>query len=206
MDIDLSEITVLLGQKNSGKSVLFEHLLDQTERFICIDPNGEHGPPGAVFPSSPAECLRLWMDGETRQVIRAVPFDENTLDQYCRVFGQLERCYLYIDEAHNWMSANYIPEVLQHLIKWHVTHSNCGIVCAAHKAKEIHDQMFTQTDNYLIFSYGEHEDAKFARVSIPDKHIVTELDPESYQFLYYKDVAGAESEVRGPVPIPSHLK
>jgi hypothetical protein len=206
MDVDLSEISVILGQKNSGKSVLFEHLLTQTDRYICLDPNAEHGPPGAVYPETPAESLQLWMDGHTQQIIREMPFTEDELNKWCRVFGQLQRCYLYIDEAHNWMSANYIPEVLQHLIKWHVTHSNCGIVVAAHKAKEIHDQMFTQTDNYFIFSYGEHEDAKFNRVSIPDKHRVTTLDPDSYQFLYYKDVAGADSEIRGPVPIPVHLK
>lgn len=206
MDIDLSEITAILGQKNSGKSVLSEHILCQMDRYICIDPNGEHGPPGAVFPESPTDVLRLWMDGHTRQVVREIPFTEDVLEEYLRAFGQLQRCYLYIDEAHNWMSANYIPEVLQHLVKWHVTHSNCGLVVAAHKAKEIHDQIWTQTDNYIIFSYGEHEDSKFRQVSIPNKGLVTELDPESYQFLYYKDVAGADSEVRGPVPTPSHLR
>lgn len=206
MDIDLSEITVLLGQKNSGKSVLFEHLLTQTQRYICIDPNAEHGPPGAVYPSNPGEVLDYWRQGETRQVVREVPFTEDVLDQYLRAFGQLQRCYLYLDEVHNWMSAHHIPETLQHLIKWHVTHNNCGIVAAAHKAKEIHDQMWTQTDNYLIFSYGDHEDSKFSKVSIPDKRRVTQMDPNSYQFLYYKDVAGAQSEVRGPVPIPDHLR
>ncbi|ELZ22406.1 hypothetical protein C475_17878 [Halosimplex carlsbadense 2-9-1] len=206
MDIDLSEITAILGQKNSGKSVLFEHLLAQTERFICLDPNAEHGPPGAVYPDSPRDVLRHWVNGRTRQVIREVPFTEDVLEQYCRAFGQLQECYLYIDEAHNWMGANYIPEILQHLVKWHVTHSNCGLVLAAHKAKEIHDQIWTQTDNYIIFAYGEHEDSKFRRVSIPGKERVTQMDPNSYQFLYYKDVAGAESHIRGPVPIPSHLQ
>lgn len=206
MDIDLSEITVLLGQKNSGKSVLFEHLLCRTERYVCLDPNGEHGPPSAVFATSPRDVLRYWVDGETQIVVRDQPLTEEKLLDYCRVFGQLQRAYLFIDEAHNWMSANYIPDVLKDLIKWHVTHYNCGLVVAAHKAKEIHDQMWTQTDNYFIFSYGDHEDSKLAGVSIPDKHVVHELDPTSYQFLFYKDVAGADSQVRGPVPIPSHLK
>lgn len=206
MDIDLSEISVILGQKNSGKSVLFEHLLCQTERFICIDPNGEHGPPGAVYPESPADVLRLWMDGHTRQVIREVPFTEDVLEEYLRAFGQLRECYLFVDEAHNWMGPHHIPEVLQHLVKWHISHSNCGLVVAAHKAKEIHDQIWTQTDNYLLFAYGEHEDSKFRSVSIPDKHKVTQMDPTEYRFLFYKDVAGASSQVRGPVPIPSHLR
>jgi len=206
MDIDLAEISVILGQKNSGKSVLFEYLLTQTERFVCLDPNGEHGPPGAVFAESPEEVLYYWMDGETRIVVRDMPLTEEKFTQYLQAFGQLQDAYLYIDEAHNWMSHSYIPDVLKDLIKWHVTHNNCGIVAAAHKAKEIHDQMWTQTDNYFIFSYGEHEDAKLADVSIPDKHRVHTLDPKSYQFLYYKDVAGADSAVRGPVPVPAHLR
>ncbi len=206
MDIDLTEISVLLGQKNSGKSVLFEHLLTQTERYVCLDPNGEHGPPGAVFAESPTEVLFNWMEGETQIIVRDMPLTEDKLVQYLRAFGQLQRAYLYIDEVHNWMSSHYIPDVLKDLIKWHVTHNNCGIVVAAHKAKEIHDQIWTQTDNFFIFSYGEHEDAKMSEVSIPDKGRVHDLDPESYQFLYYKDVAGASSQIRGPVPIPRHLK
>lgn len=206
MDIDLSEISVILGQKNSGKSVLFEHLLTQTDRYICIDPNGEHGPPEAEYPDNPGEVLDLWAQGERQQVVREMPFTEEKLSEYLRAFGQLREAYLYIDEVHNWMGPHNIPEVLQHLVKWHITHSNCGLVVAAHKAKEIHDQVFTQTDNYFIFAYGDHEDSKFRKVAIPDKHRVTEMDPESYKFLTYKDVAGAESEVRGPVPIPSHLR
>jgi hypothetical protein len=205
MDIDLSEISVILGQKNSGKSVLSEHLLCQMDRFICIDPNGEHGPPGAVFPEDPVDVLRLWSEGHRRQVIREIPFTEDVLEEYLRAFGQLERVYLFIDEAHNWMGPHHIPDVLKNLVKWHISHSNCGLVVAAHKAKEIHDQIWTQTDNYFIFSYGEHEDSKFNRVSIPEKHQVTQMDPNEYRFLYYKDVAGASSEVRGPVSIPSHL-
>ncbi|WP_121822840.1 hypothetical protein [Halostella salina] len=206
MDVDLTEITVILGQKNSGKSVLFEHLLTRTERYVCLDPNGEHGPPGAVYAESPAEVLHYWMDGETQIIVRDMPLTEDKFTQYLRAFGQLQRAYLYIDEAHNWMSSHYIPDTLKDLIKWHVTHNNCALVCAAHKAKEIHDQMWTQTDNYFIFSYGEHEDAKLADVSIPNKRRVHTLDPTSYRFLYYKDVAGADSEVRGPVPIPEHLQ
>lgn len=205
-DIDLSEISVLLGQKNSGKSVLFEYLLTQCDRYICLDPNGEHGPPGAVYPESPVDCLRLWMDGETKQVIRDMPLTEDKLVQYLRAFGQLQRCYLFIDEVHNWMNFNYIPEDLRQLIKWHVTHNNCGIVAAAHKAKDIEGTMWSQVDNYFIFSYGEDRDSKIREVSIPDKHLIFALDPESYQFLFFKDVAGSSAEVRGPVPIPGHLK
>jgi len=204
-DIDLSEITAILGQKNSGKSVLFEHLLVNTGRFVCIDPQHDHGPPGAVYPESPAEVLRYWMDGETRQVIRDPPLTEEKFEEYLKAFGQLTGAYLFIDESHNYMSATQIPRLLKLLVKWHISHNNCGLVVAAHQAKEIHDKVWQQTDNYLIFSYGDHEDSKLRRVSIPGKSVVHDLDPESYQFLFYKDEAGAESEVRGPVPIPSHL-
>jgi GTP-binding protein EngB required for normal cell division len=203
--IDLTEISVVLGQKNSGKSVLIEHLLTRMRRYVVLDPNHEHGPPKAAIAHSPAELLSLWMTGETRIVVRDAPLSEEKAEEYMRAFGQLQRAYLVIDEAHNYMSYSYIPDTLKHLVKWHVTHNNCGIVLGAHKAKEIHDQIWTQTDNYMIFSYGEHEDSKLAEASIPSKRQVHDLDPDAYQFLWYKDVSGAESEVRGPVPVPEHL-
>jgi len=205
MNIDLTEITVVLGQKNSGKSVLTEHLLTQMDRYIVIDPNHEHGPPGSIAISTPAEGLREWVNGNTRQVVRDGPLTEEKAEQYMRVFGQLQNAYLVIDEAHNYMSAHHVPGVLKHLAKWHLTHNNCGLVLGAHQAKEINDALWSHVDNYLIFSYGDHEDSKLRGASIPNKHRVHELDPDAYEFLWYKDVTGAESKVRGPVPIPAHL-
>jgi len=205
MNIDLAEISVVLGKKNSGKSVLMEHLLTQTERFMCLDPNHEHGPPGSVVVTSPGAVLTEWMKGNTRQVVRDAPLTEEKAEQYMRAFGQLKEAYLYIDEAHNYMSYSHVPQVLKDLAKWHLTHNNCGLVLGAHQAKEINDALWNHVDNYMIFSYGDHEDAKLAGASIPNKHQVHSIDPQSYQFLWYKDVSGATSKVRGPVPIPAHL-
>lgn len=205
MRIDLTEITVVLGQKNSGKSVLLEHLLTQTERFLMIDPNHEHGPPGSVVVRSPADVLREWMNGNTRQVVRDAPLTTEKAVQYMRAFGQLRGAYLFIDEAHNYMSAHSVPQELKDIAKWHLTHNNCGLVLGAHQAKEINDALWSHVDNYVIFSYGDHEDAKLAGASIPGKHQVHGIDPESYKFLWYKDVSGAESHIRGPVPVPGHL-
>jgi len=204
MNIDLTEITVILGQKNSGKSVLTEHLLTQMDRYLGLDPNHEHGPPDSIAVSTPAESLREWVNGNTRQVVRDGPLTEEKAEQYMRVFGQLQDAYLVIDEAHNYMGPHRCPEILEDMARWYVSHSNGGLVLGAHKAKDIHDAIWQQVDNYFIFSYGDHEDAKLSSVSIPDKHRVHSLDPASYQFLSYKDVAGADSEIRGPVPVPSH--
>lgn len=205
MNVDLTEITVVLGQKNSGKSVLVEHLLSQMNRYLVLDPNHEHGPPGSSVARSPADVLRLWIRGHTRVVVRDAPLTEDKAEDYMRAFGQLKNAYLVIDEAHNYMSAHHVPGTLKHLAKWHLTHNNCGLVLGAHQAKEIHDSLWSHVDNYMIFSYGDHEDAKLAGASIPAKHRVHELDPEGYRFLAYKDVTGAEAEVSGPVPVPEHL-
>jgi hypothetical protein len=205
MEINLTEISVVMGQKNSGKSVLFEHLLSQTDRFLCLDPNHEHGPPGSVAVSSPAEVLREWMKGNTRQVVRDGALTEEKAEQYMRAFGQLQGAYLYIDEAHNYMSAHSVPDVLKDIAKWHLTHNNCGLVLGVHQAKEVNDALWSHVDNYVVFSYGDHEDAKLAGASIPNKDVVHQLDHGEYRFLWYKDVSGADSEVRGPVPLPDHL-
>jgi len=206
MDIDLTEITVILGQKDSGKSVLIEYLLTQTERFVCLDPNHEHGPPGSVVVTSPAEVLREWLAGNTRQVVRDAPLNEEKAEQYMRAFGQLRDAYLVIDEAHNYMSHRSVPQVLKDIAKWHLTHNNCGLLLGAHQAKEINDSLWSHVDNYLIFSYGDHEDAKLAGASIPGKSQVHGIDPDSYQFLTYENVSGASSSISGPVPVPTHLK
>ncbi len=205
MNIDLTEISVVLGQKNSGKSVLIEHLLCRTERFLCLDPNHEHGPPGSVVVTSPADVLREWMDGNFRQVVRDAPLTTEKMREYLKAFGQLQGAYLYIDEAHNYMGYSHVPDELKDIAKWHLTHNNCGLVLGVHQAKEVHDSLWSHVDNYVIFSYGDHEDSKLAGASIPGKHRVHEIDPNSYQFLYYKDVSGASSEIRGPVPVPEHL-
>lgn len=205
MRIDLTEISVVLGQKNSGKSVLMEHLLTQMDRYLVIDPNHEHGPPGSRVVSSPAEVLRAWVEGDTRLVVRDAPLTTEKAEQYMRAFGQLQNAYLVIDEAHNYMNAHSVPEVLKQIAKWHVTHNNCGLLLGAHQAKEINDALWNHVDNYMIFAYGDHEDSKLKGLSMPNKHLVHELDPESYQFVFYRDVSGATASARGPVPIPRHL-
>jgi hypothetical protein len=205
MNIDLSEVTAVLGQKNSGKSVLIEHLLTGMRRFVCIDPQADHGPPGATFVTSPAELMQEWARGNRRIVVRKTPITDEDLTEFLRAFGQITDAYLVIDEAHNFMSEHSLPRVLKLIVKWHISHSNNGLVIGAHQAKEIHDKVWQQVDNYLIFAYGGHEDSKFSSVDIPNKRAVQDLDPQNYRFLYYHDVAGADSEIRGPVPVPRHL-
>jgi len=205
MRIDLTEITGIYGKKNSGKSVLFEHLLAQTERFLCIDPNHEHGPPGSVAVTTPAEVLTQWMRGNTRQVVRDAPLTQEKAEQYMRAFGQLSDAYLYVDEAHNYMDEHQCPEALVDLAKWHATHNNCGIVLGVQQAKSVNDAVFQHVDTHLIFHYGSHEDAKLRTLGSDVTRAVRSLDYECYRFVYLHDVTGGEPEVRGPVPIPGHL-
>jgi anti-anti-sigma regulatory factor len=205
MQIDLTEITGIYGKKNSGKSVLFEHLLTQTERYLCLDPNHEHGPPGSVAVSSPAEVLTEWLRGNTRQVVRDAPLTEDKLVNYCRAFGQLKGAYLYIDEVHNYMDAHNCPDVLEDLSKWHATHNNCGIVLASQQAKSINDAIFQHMDTHFIFHYGSHEDSKLRELGPETVQKVRNLDFNSYQFVYFHDVTGGEPAVAGPVDIPDHL-
>jgi hypothetical protein len=130
---------------------------------------------------------------------------DDKLVQYLRAFGQLRDAYLVIDEAHNFMSAHSAPDELVEIAKWHCTHNDCGLVLGFHQAKECYDKIFTHADRYFIFSYGQHLDSKLKSSNIPDVDRVTRIDPDSYRFLYYEDVVGAEGSVRGPVPLPDHL-
>lgn len=207
LNIDYGEITAVIGQKNSGKSVLMESLFCNMDRYVLVDPNYEHGPPGAVAVEGYRDVWRNWMEGNTRQVVRdrRGAITEERLPEYVRAVGQLQECYLGIDELHNYTNASYCPDALKKLVKYVVSHQNVGFVFGVHMAKDIPSEMWSQIDNFVIFSYGDKWDAKMQEASIPEKHKVRELDPDSYQFLTYKNQLGGKSEVRGPVPIPDHL-
>lgn len=210
MNIDYGEVTAIIGQKNSGKSVLTEYLLTQMDRFVCIDPNSEHGPPGAVAAESPEDVWRNWMDGDTRQVVRdrRGAMTGSRMEEYVRAVGQLQEAYLFLDEMHNYTSANSCPDPIKKLASYTVSHQNIGFVFAVHMAKDIPNKVWSQIDNYIIFSYGDSWDHKMQEASIPGKHKVREggeVTPESYEFLTYKRGLGNDSEVRGPVPVPDHL-
>jgi len=210
VNIDYGEVTAIIGQKNSGKSVLTEYLLTQMDRFVCIDPNSEHGPPGAVAVESYDDVWRSWMDGDTRQVVRdrRGAITEERMEEYVRAVGQLQRGYLFLDEMHNYTSASYCPDPIKKLASYTVSHQNIGFVFAVHMAKDIPNKVWSQIDNYIIFSYGDSWDRKMREASIPGKEKVKEggaVKADSYQFLTYENKLGGTSEVRGPVPVPDHL-
>jgi hypothetical protein len=205
MKIDLSEITAVYGKKNSGKSVLIEHLLVQMPRFVAIDPNHEHGPPGSVAVTSPVELLKRWVQGETRIVVRDAPMSDGKFREYLRAFGQLKNAFLVVDEAHNFMSEHDAPPELVDVAKWHCTHNNCGLVVGSQQAKSVNDAVFQHVDTHISFFYGSHEDAKLRKLGSPFTRRVRQLSPEEYCFVNLYDVTGGEPEIRGPVPIPEHL-
>lgn len=205
MRIDLGEVTAVCGKKDSGKSVFTEYLLTKMRRFIMLDPMAEHGPPGAVFPESPREVLEYWKAGHQRQVIRDPPLTTDKAMNYVRAAGQLKDHYLIIDEAHDYMTFSSVPEPLKLYAKHHVSHANSGLILNTHQFKNWHDSVFNQIDNYVIFHYGGHEDSKYGDIEIPNKHLIRQIDPTSYQFLFYRDEVGAEASICGPVPLPSHL-
>jgi len=203
--IDLTEVTGIYGKKNSGKSILVEHLLTQTPRFVAIDPNHEHGPPGSTAVTSPVELLREWAAGNTRLVVRDPPLKDEKFVQYLRAFGQLKDAYLYVDEAHNFMSPHNAPQEIVDIAKWHVTHNNCGLVLGVQQAKSIYDAVYQHIDTHISFHYGRHEDAKLSELGPHVVEAIRGLDYGSYQFVYFRDVTGGEPEIRGPVPVPDHL-
>ena len=231
MNINHGEVTAVIGQKNSGKSVLSEGLLTEMGRFVCIDPNSEHGPPGAVAVESYDDVWRRWMNGETRQVVRdrRGALNEERMPEYVRAVGQLQDAYLFLDEAHNYMNSGKCPDCIRKLAKYAVSHQNIWFVFGVHLASDIPSELWSQIDNFVIFAYGDKWDNKMQKASIPCKKVVqdgyrrskaeelsekhgipesvlrTGLDPNSYQFLAYKDELGNSPAVRGPVPIPDHL-
>lgn len=230
LDIDHGEVTAVIGQKHSGKSVLMERLFCEMDRFVLLDPNHEHGPPDSAAVERYQDVWTHWMDGQTQQVVRdrRGALINDRMEEWVRAAAQLQDCYLGIDEAHKFMNANSCPDVLRTLVKHVVSHQNVGFIFGVHMAKDIPSDVWSQIDNFVIFSYGDKWDAKMQDTSIPYKKVVKDgygasaagmadettipepelrdgLDPKSYRFLTYKDGLDGTSTVEGPVPIPAHL-
>lgn len=205
--INHGEVTAVIGQKNSGKSVLMEHLFCEMNRFVLADPNSEHGPPSAVAVRSWRDVWQRWMDGQTQQVIRdhRGALREDRLTEYLRAVGQLQDLYLGIDECHNYMDHRSGPGELKDFAKYAVSHQNIGLVFGVHMASDIPSWLWNQIDNFIIFAYGNKWDSKIAGSDLPDKGKIKRLDPSSFQFYCYEEGVGNSATVRGPVPIPDHL-
>lgn len=197
MRIKFGEVTAVIGQKESGKSVLMESLLTETSRYIAADPNSEHGPPNAVAVRSFRDVWQHWMDGNTQQVIRdrRGALREDRLVEYLRAVGQLQELFLFIDELHNYTDQYGGPDELKTLAKYGVSHQNIGLVFGVHMASDIPSWLWNQIDNFIIFSYGSKWDSKIDNADLPQKAKIKSLDPESYQFYCYEQGVGNTAEV-----------
>jgi len=207
LSINHGEVTAVIGQKDSGKSVLIEHLFCNMDRYLLCDPNSEHGPPDATPVRSYRDVWSNWMDGHTRQVVRdhRGALREDRLVEYLRAAGQLQDLYTGIDECHNYMDQHGGPDELKTFIKYVVSHQNIGFVFGVHMASDIPSWLWNQIDNFIIFSYGNKWDSKISNADLPEKGKIKDLHPSSFQFYIYKEGVGNSAEIRGPVPIPDHL-
>lgn len=203
----LGDVSIVLGQKDSGKSVLLEHLLMGMESYVIIDPLDDHYPPGSLDIYSPAELREALKRGQSKCVIKEPFDDEERLTEYLQVAAHYERLHLIIDEANLFMNAHACPDILEKWAQFQVSHSDCAMILAARQAKHIHDAVYSQADNYYVFYYGSHEDSKFQSLPISREHKdqIQELDP--FHFLYKRNSARFNKPyVNDPVPLPDHMQ
>lgn len=208
MSIDLGEVTVLLGQRDSGKSVLLEHLMSQMGRYVTIDHLYNHAPPNSTDVTDFAGFVRAWQSGQTRINIRDPSIkDTERFDDWMRLLGQIENYYLIIDEVHKWTNANYCPPVFSDIVQTHTSHGNVGLITSCRQAKSLPTEIWAEANNYAIFHYGSYEDSKIRDLEIGSEHKqkIHEIDPHSHKFLFHRNRTGYEPRIMGPVPLPNHL-
>jgi len=198
MDIEKDHIVSVLGQRNSGKSVLLDFLMFQMTSFINLDLLGEHKIKGAVVVHTPKQLVSALNQGYNKiHVHDPNLIDEGTLNEYLGIHGQLKNTFLVIDEIQKWTNANYCPSKLSDFVQVHSSHMNCGVIVATRQATPIPREIWSETNHYCIFHYGRSRDAKIEKLPVDDntKKIIHNLDPESYRFLHLSDETSSDPEV-----------
>lgn len=204
---NLGEVSIALGQKNSGKSVLLEYLATKMDRYLIIDPYNDHNPPNSVTVRSGREILLAWAKGHTELVLRGNPIiEEEQFIEAIKAFGQLKNVHLIIDEVDTWTNANYCPEELKYWAQFQVSHKNSSLFVASRQATPIPSDIWTQVDNYFIYFYGAYEDAKIKQLPLSDEYKQQIRQLEGHQFVYWRDIMGSKPQIADPIPLPKHMK
>jgi ABC-type dipeptide/oligopeptide/nickel transport system ATPase subunit len=203
-DIELGHIVSILGQRNSGKSNLLDFLMSNMEQFVNIDIIGEHMVDGAISVESVEQFVTALNEGYSKIHIHDPnAYDEEKLEEYLGIFGQLENYFLIIDEIQNWTNENYCPSVLEQIVQVHSSHKNCGVIIATRQATPIPRSIWNESNHYIIYHYGKSRDAKIKGLPIADedKNKIHTIDPNSYRFLYISDETGIEPQILERVPL-----
>jgi len=206
--IDLSEITLVVGQKNSGKSVLLSHIMGQMSQYICLDPLFDHNLPDATPVTSVEDAKQEWKKGNRKLITRVPRLREEKAMEFVEFVSHLENTFLIIDESNMYMSSHSIPQELSDFAQFYVSHKNNGLILACRQLKDINTDVITQVDNTIMFSYSSWKDSKFKDIDIPPESkdkIVNDVDPESHRYLFVKHRAGFDPEIREPVPLPDYM-
>ncbi len=204
INIDLGEITTVLGQRNSGKSVLLRYLMYQMQSFVNIDPLQEHYLDSAISVQTPQEFKNAIENGRVKIHIHDLEcLKEDGLNKYLGLFGQLRNTFLIMDEIQKHTNANYCPESLSEIIQIHTSHNNCGLVVATRQAKFLPTELWIETNNYMIYYYGKSRDAKIKQLPVADeyKDKIHTLDPTQHEFLYITDETNKQPVVMDAVPL-----
>ena len=205
--IDLGSLTVVCGQKDSGKSMFIESALTDMTRFVCIDPKREHLPPNSTVVRSVRELYAALSDGKERVVVRVKNFDTDKFKDVIRVCRNLQDCFVVIDEVHRFMNENTIPEPFRWFVQEDLSHNNIGLVLGTQFLTKINGAAFQQTDDFILYAYGSLDDKKLRDVLNKDtRQMLESLNARRFEYLHIPVTAREKPEIRSRVPIPKHVK
>jgi len=169
-----------MGRKGTGKTYLLRELLDDVERLLLFDPNGEYGslvPQPAAAPSAlprwrlVAEAFHIlgWHrlaelaqvtdapggDGEPpRQVIRSVKNFELFMD----LVREADGWSIAIDEAHHYWERHRV--LIDELVRT-MRHRQQDWFMISHRASWIPKSVISQVDVLILFQTTSGGDLKF---------------------------------------------
>lgn len=182
------KITLIFGQRGSGKSYLAKQLIQAERRYLIFDTMSEYNQ-GVVFESEDHEkfCYfwRQTYRGNFRLIYRPLQPQQQIDAIADLVFGCGDMLFL-IEEIETYCSAYQISDELAAIVQ-RGRHKNISLVGIAHRPNNINRLLTSQAKEMYVFATREPRDVDYLKMLLGQ-----EIEPilaklEKYQYVKWED-------------------
>jgi hypothetical protein len=143
METRLNKITVICGQRGTGKSTIQEKILmADSKKFLIVDTNEKHKVWNHI-PLIPIENLKYWKSGNYRVCLRSKKAD---LEKICKY---INNCSVIFEDSKKYIR-NGIPEAVEDALI-DTKQKNVDAYFMFHMLSEIPKYLRQSYDNLILF-------------------------------------------------------
>lgn len=192
-----TDIILVMGKKESGKSHCARKIASTFKRKLIYDYNWEHKGKQLTWWSNynfPVVCRSLkevekaYSEAKNRKdfcIIYHIPDKESkTFNEFCGFVNKnVTYCNIYIEELQSLTTANTIPKEFNTL-EANGRHRKCGLLCTFRGTKRIPVRLFDDCDFMFIFKMRRKETYDYLKeYADPDLVDLLAANPADYYFI-----------------------